>query len=362
MLMLSKKPWLWSFVAVLALVVYLVSCDDNPTKPQPVPDEPRDYPIYFCDLGKVADYKLLVYYPISRRIDSMDIPWEPLVGITVSADGKLLYLALQQSVVVVDTDSLSLVVELPYGPDSPVAVSPDNQLVAITGSDLYILRTTDYQVIFHDTARTVRGWFSSDSKTFYCTAAGGSEHPSSAYKLDLADSAFSITKRLFSDGGVMQIVPTVDESRWLLYLIAGTYLYAFEVYDVLADSIVFAQGLSPGVGKIAIMPNGKYAFYGNPGSILMGPPAPSEFTVFDIKNNRIDEVVNTEAFIDSLTPYYFPVGSMVVTPDNRWLIAQDAVPPHSVLLYDIENRELVDYHTLGLSNVELGNLTVQKQE
>ncbi len=354
MLVLSRKLWLWAFVVIPGLVVYLVSCNGKATQPQHVPDEPKDYRVYFCNPEPVP--KLFIYHPVTRHLDSMDLPWSGVRYVTASADGQRLYLTLENSVIVVESDSLTFIAELPHGGRGAVAVSSDGKLLAVAGKDLYILRTTDYSIVYHDTTSVGSVTFSTDNSRVY----GAIFNQRKSYELDLADSTRLVGRTVFADGAPMQLVPTPDESKWLLYLISGGDIYAFEVYDVQADSIVFAQDFCGGPGQIAIMPNGKYAFYGNPASFHS--PGSSDLMVFDIESNRIDEVVNTEAFIDSLTPYYFPVGSMVVTPDNRWLIAQDGVTAHSVLLYDIEQRELVDYHTLGFSNVELGNLTVQKQE
>jgi hypothetical protein len=289
----------------------------------------------------------------------MDIPYEPIHGMCVSADGKRLYLIEQASIIVVDTDSLSPITELPYL--GYVAVSPNNQLVAISNhidQCLYILRTSDYSPVFTDTAFLRNLQFSIDSRRCFGTDVFGSDSGAFAYEVDLSEEPPAVRRRPLPGGGIVKLIPSIDETKWFIYRLVGLYVWSFEVYDVERDSVIFAQYLAPGAGFIEITPNGQYAFYGNPGTIMVGPPPPSTFTIFDIEDNDIYQEVSTRFFIDSVTPWYFPVGQMAVTPDGRWLIALGANAPQQLLLYDIAHKRFVDYAYPGLDKFFIG-LTVQ---
>jgi len=107
-------------------------------------------------------------------------------------------------------------------------------------------------------------------------------------------------------------------------------------------------------------PDGRYAFYGNPGTLSPGPLPDSSFTVFDIEANAIDREVPIQRRINGVeAPWPYAIGEMVVTPDNRWLVATDGVGAHQLLLYDLRKQRWADYHDFGSHNVALARLTVQ---
>jgi len=175
------------FVSAIFLCLLIFGCDYGPTKPKPS----DDYPVYFAD--PEGGTQLFAFYPASRRIDSVIVHYDAHEGLTVSADGSLLYLAGRGEIRVVRTDSFSLVTTLPYEPDGPVAVSPDGELIAVCGDDLHILRTSDYSVVYLDTTFVGTGRFSSDSKVFYCPG-WTEELGNHVYRLDLSDSFLSRSK------------------------------------------------------------------------------------------------------------------------------------------------------------------------
>jgi hypothetical protein len=268
--MTCSKGWLLGGVVALCSLVWLgwSGCDKRPTRPEP---PPRDYPVY---IGDLAGPRLFTYYPRTRRVDSATIPWEANWGITASADGGRLYLATDSNVVVIDPDTRAVLTELPYQRSRSVVVSPDNHLVAITGNDLFVLRTSDYSVLFSDTDMTEYGHFSSDSRTFYCAAGWSTSTPGFVYKVDIANGQFPVERLPIADGGVVHVVPSLDETKLFLYLnIPGLWHWAFEVYDVAADSIIFRDILIPGGGEIAMTHDGRYVFYTNPGVRATDPPS-----------------------------------------------------------------------------------------
>ena len=340
----------WLYVGIMVIATYFSGCDcDKPTEPDP--EELKDYAVYFCDPGSPPE--LFVFHPTTRVIDSIEIPWEPDEGVTVSADGERLYLAQRSSVVVVDTDSFSLITELPYEPRLWPAVSPNNEYLAITGLDLHILSTSDYSLVFSDTSGVWSGHFSANSETFYCLSNG-------IYRVDLADTLYPVVRTPISDGTVTKVIPSEDESLWFMYKrLPSLWTSAFEVYDVLQDSIIFRQVLVPGFGQIAITPDGSTVFYTNPGRSSTDPPVMPGFTIFDVDANMIDTVVEDIDFFTGSNWMAHP-NQMVVTRDGRWLVILGGSLGLRVLyLYDIEKRELVFREAFGGSGHVFTNLSVQ---
>jgi DNA-binding beta-propeller fold protein YncE len=339
-------------VAIVA-ALYLPGCDDKPTEPRLA----KDYPVYFCQPD--IDPMLFVYHPVTRQIDSIDIPWKPKEGVTVSADGKRLYLAQRKSVVVVDTDSLSLIAELPYEPDDPIGVSPDGRMIAIADGGLHVLDAADYTVVFQDTTPVIHCVFSADGGKLYCAGKGSNF----VYKVDLCDSTYPVSRKEFADGMMIHVVPSIDESKWFLYLQFSTFGFVFEVYDVFTDSVIFTDVLVPGYGHIAITPDGKYAFYTNAcrdGTLF---PQILGFTVFDIEANEINRVVSDIGFFTD-SNWIGPPYWLAVTPDSRWLAMTGGckIAQTVLYLYDIRREQLAHREAWGGSGHFFTNLTVQSKK
>lgn len=301
------------------------------------PVEPPDYRFY---LANVIPSELFIFHPMTEKLDSVSIPWLLYPGITASADGKLLYIAQGTSVAVVETDSFSLVTELAYPHEYPVVVSPDDRFIALTGDTLFILRTSDYSLVFSDPIQTAHGRFSTDSKSFYCSSRISQDSSNLVYKVDLSDNLFSVTRKGFPGRGIVHVFPSVDESKWFLYSNVATWTSTFDVYDVAADSIIFTHVLVPGKGSIAATPDGKYVFYTSPGNTATNPPPDYSFTIFDVNANKIDTVIKDIDFFSDSTWFGAPT-SMSVSADGKWLgILGGQMSNVAFYLYDIENKKL----------------------
>ncbi|MCX6834141.1 MAG: hypothetical protein NTW07_03240 [candidate division Zixibacteria bacterium] len=338
--------------AISVACLWTACCEDKPTEPKPA----KDYPVY---IGDLAGPSIFTYYPRSRRVDSAAIPWEANWGISASADGKRLYLATDSNVVVIDPATRGVLTELPYRRSWSVVVSPDNRLVAITGDDLFILRTSDYSVLFSDTDMTEEGRFSSDSKTFYCAAGWSTTSTGFVYKVKLACGQSLVERLHIPQGGVLYVVPSNDETKLFLYVRYRTWTCGFEVYDVAADSIIFRDILVPGAGEIAMTSDGKYVFYTNPGVSVTDPPPPGTFTIFDVVKNQIHDTVSAYDYVPP-TWCTCPPNTMAVTPDDRWLVMLGGagLGQFVMYLYDLRKEEFVDYQELG-GGVFLTNPTTQ---
>jgi|GEM_PF-1495621 len=310
--------------------------------PPPPPRPGKDYVVYFKDdvSGGGMCYG---YHPLTSQVDSFWLPAGAWWGMAVSSDGTILYVVAKNDIIlVVDLDTETIITELPYEAKGGVAVSPDGQLVAILGDDLYILNTSDYSLVFHDTSEVKKGVFSSDSRSLYCTNDVTGTGSYLAYKVDL-DNDFLVTRRGFVGGNTIGVIPSQDEERWFVYLYRGDFTGFFKVYDVETDSIIFSEFITPGGGYMALTPDGKYLFYTNPGGLLFGPPPPSSFTAFDVEANDIYQVISTAGIPDCMPmPEYFPVGEIAITPDGRWLIGLGAVGCGGPFLLNLNTMEIED--------------------
>jgi len=331
--------WLWAY-----------GCDKRPTDPPPEP--PKDYPVYFMN---GVNGTLFTYYPLAKMLDTAALDYGLWRRLNVSADGKLLYLAGKDNVIVIDTDSLEVVTELPYPAHRSTAFSPDNNLVAVMGPDLYILRTSDYSVVYSDTIRVDDGVFSSDSRTFYAVGVDGVDHFTYLYSLNpLGDEPMLVPREFHSHA--MHIAPTPDGSKLLLYL-----RYFLAVYDIALDSLVFNVGYYPGAGYLGMTVDGRYGFFSNPTTQLweMGT---TDLYVFDVVANQISDTIVIDDYLDSLGyGVGWGIGRMIFTPDGRWMIATNAYEPAQVFLFDLATMSFADFHEFG-NNHWFGGIGVQQMK
>ncbi|MDF1545882.1 MAG: hypothetical protein P1R58_12380 [bacterium] len=137
-------------------------------------------------------------------------------------------------------------------------------------------------------------------------------------------------------------IPTSDEQKLLLYLFCGLDCAYFKVYDVQQDSLIFSDFVPPGSGELVVSSDDTRAFYSYPGNWISGPP-PSEFTAFDIPANSVHQRVNTANELDCVpAPWWFPVGELVLTPDNRWLVGLRASGAGGPFIFNTATMEFED--------------------
>ncbi len=314
---------------------------------------PTDYPVYFWAAAAAGD--LFIYHPATRQIESVAIPWNPVHGITASADGRRIYLAAERSVIVLNTTTLSVVADLPYPPTGPVAVSPDNRLVAIMTDSLLVLRTDTYAVLFHHPTAVRQGAFSDDSRTLCCTAGDSAD----VVLVVGFDSDTPTVEQIPIEGGhPSKAIPVMNGRRILVYLTEQPMLSRLAVIDRLAGDEIYSEHIFPGEGDIISAAGWDRAIYTNSGSPRRIEGS-SSFKIFAINDNQPIEEVNTRRH-GSGSPHGFPVGPVQVTPDHRWLIALSATEPPQLLLYDLENEQFADWQLFG-DDAQLRHLSVQLQ-
>ena len=341
----SSFRLLYPAIAFIAVLI-LITCE----KPfEPVP--PLNYVFYFNDGGYFDKYYR--YYSATQSVDSIIIPYDSRRGMAVSPDGKRLYLANRTNCSVVDADSLQLISQIDIESSGGVAVSPDNKYVALLGDDLRILSTIDHSLIFQDTDDTQNGVFSSRSDKFYCAGgwAGGATLLPYVYCVDLSDTSYTVTRKTFSNGATVLVIPSIYDDKWFLYLTSGTFDCAFEVYDCILDSIIFSEYLTPGAGDIEISPDGKYVFYTNPGTILVGPPGDGHITVYDIEKNEIHSRINTPSQVVA----HSIVQHLAISPDGRKLVGEASYLGEFVVV-DLRKMLVTESYYFGNDTINYVNL------
>ncbi len=326
------------FTAILSCFLLGFSCD-KPTEPVPV----KDYVFYFNDASYFDRY--FRYHSATKRVDTLNIPYNSRAGFAVSADGSRLYLSDGIKTVVMTSDSFQVIAEIPYG--GGVSVSPDNRFVAIVGIGIVMLSTKDYSLVFSDSIPVMRGKFSRDSRTFYCISSPN------VIKVDIGNSTFDLTAKFFAGAALRWIIPSVDENKWILYRQFQTFGYLFEVYDVAQDSIVYQELLSPGAGDIEVTPDGRYVFYTNPGTLLFGPP-PGPLAVFDIERNSVIDTILTPSPVNG----FMVPRNLCITPDGRKLVVIGARGYGEFSVIDVRKLEVIEHYYLG-NNVDIWDVVCQ---
>lgn len=338
--MLHDVRQLFVLVAVCAGLL-VVSCnDDKPTEPDPE----KEYIFYFSN--GVTETKYYRYFTASTKGDSIELPYTSGEGFAVSATGDFLYLSDSGRTVVVSTDSLKAVTTFPY--EGRIEVSPDNRFIAVLGKDTYILNVHDYSVYFQDTVWALSGAFDQTSQWLYYSPNGALLRVELDGSPDL-DTVF--TSVGFSSG----IRPLPTARKLFLYWrpLTGTFDFLFNVYNTQADSIIFSRFVTPGNGDLEMTPDGRLAFFTNPGSILWGPP-PGAMMVFDIDSNAvIDSVIPPSTVNFALLP-----DKLAITPDGRFLAIGAGGGAGEYAILSVETMEIVDTQYLG-NQVILWDVTCQ---
>lgn len=348
---LSKGLTACGFVGVVALAwLWAYGCDERATQPWPPPDKPKDYVVYMGDGGTDPEY--FGYHVASGRIDTLTLPTYYWGGVFVSADGTRLFSVEHTQVAVFDLATYELVAELPYSAGRGIYFSVDGRHMVLSGSmgnGLYLLDAEEYTLLFHDSTAVLHGGcFSLDGDRFY---AASDDTLALVYLLDLENNYTATYCTLPGDNYLLHMLPSPDESKWLLYRRLSYYLDRFEVYDVRTDAVIFRDHLYPGYGEMVVTADGQFVFYTQPGPPQRDMNGPPYFTVFDVRHNRIDRLVSVTGMIDGIHPEYLPLGELAITPDGRWLVAGGFDPTDCFVVYDIVSMRLITYVQIPNNNL-----------
>jgi len=314
----------------------------------------QDYLIYFAD-GAIP-YNYHVFHTLTHSLDTLSLPARAIWSIRISPDGSTLYIPQVSSVAVVDVITRSVLTELPYERMDYAAVSADGRYLAILDQEIYVLRTSDYSVVYHDTTNGSHPKFSPGGDTLFCPAGDGYVTPFYALVVDLSVDPPDTAHYSFPGGTVSRIVPSIDGRLWYLFVRFATRGYIFEVYDVAADSVIFYDTLPDIGGRIVPTPDGNRVYYSHPGSILSLPPPPL-LSVYNVATNRREARIDTYAVDQAGDPMPFWVWEMIVTPDNRSVICTYLEGLAGLLIIDNATLTVRDYVPLHPINVR--SLTIQ---
>ncbi len=317
------------------LILALLSCEgDNPVRPVPV----KDYSFYaWC--GCDNDW----YYAVHTVADSIDtiplVPYYAWYGLQVSADGGELYVAMRESVKVIQISDYTEIASISQKAYEFLEVSSDGNYIAIGGESLAVYTTGDYSMVYHKSGEIYAAAFAGNSSVFYY--ADRTVSPNVVRRVDLLTG--NETDYEWPSGGITEMRVRQDESTWYLYSQSISTTGRFEVYDVASDSIVFREWLSPSYGTLQLSPDERWVAYSYPGTPFDGYNGPSQFTLFDATENRIKMIVSTAAIEDGLNPVYMPIGEIEFAPDGRTLLAAEAGGAGSFLMFDLRELEIIRY-------------------
>jgi WD40 repeat protein len=341
-------------ICFIVLGVFWVGCGDE-TKKGVGPIPAADYEVHFQNGGR-QDW-FYSYHPLSNDIDSFYLPCQARREMTVSTDGKNLFVRLAHSIAVVDLDSQTVVQELPYS-GTPIP-SPDGQWLAVAGPDFYLLRTENYSVAYHDTIRTYSGSFSANSERFYGISETTVEGPREVRSIDI-ENEYEVSTLIATDCSITQVIPAPDESILYVYCYTGICMGAFGVYEIEADTMIFWHSFTPGMGEMAMTPGGNHVFYTNPGpwiDIQGCPLPPNAFFRYDASTNEIVEI-STDNILDEFEAPFLWTNELTITPDGLWLVAAGAGGLGILLTWDIKAEQFI-HHLKFYSINQLLSLTCQ---
>ncbi|MGH8014722.1 MAG: hypothetical protein ACREBV_00845 [Candidatus Zixiibacteriota bacterium] len=304
-----KVTFLWIVVGTMGLLSY---CD----KPLEPVGASKEYKAYFWDAIRNDSNWYYSYSPSTNALDSVFLPFE--YWPVASADGKRLFISnpANSNVAVIETDSFTIIDQLPY--DLVLAASPDNRFLLSweTGNKLFIIRNSDYVLVYQD-SNFVAGQFSKNSQRLYALTSDRQK----VIRFEINDSVHSSAQYDVPFGIVTDYATSFDESRIFYYLQTAPDIHYFAVYSITLDSIVFAEEQIPGFGRIAISPDSRFAFYTNPGQALSFNLGPGWISVFDICGNELLTRITSKGVLASPYENGLPINEVSVTPDNNWLVA-----------------------------------------
>ena len=344
----------FSIFGVLALaglaLVWSFGCDEKPTDPGE--GGPKDYVLYWNRYGD--DSAFFGYHTLTGQIDSFFLPSALIYDMKASADGELLYISYRYKISVVRTRDFKLVADLPYSGFLGVAVSPDNRHIAVQGSNLRILSTTDFSVVFQDTIGVYRSVFSANGLRLY--APGPESSCPSVYRLDL-EHGFRSKITCFPDPyPIRQVAPSRDEKLLFMFRYLGSCYMLFDVFDRCGDSLVFRDLVAPGCGDMVVSHDNRFVYFTGPGDKHGWPPPAYTFARYGIRDKTVDSLL-----FWSVCGYDFPTGIighyLTLTPDDRFLAINEPYPHVRVLVFNCQSEDTAK--TLCIPGMEFWHLTCQ---
>jgi len=306
MMNIFKCIAIWA--GVVAVLCSVLSCDSEPpTKP----NEPKDYIVYSYLLNSAKN--ILTYHTLTRAIDSFAIPIDPVYSLTASADGKLLYAGVGDSVAVV---SLTTLTEIKRLPGARAIVSPDNRYVALAGWPWYIFRTSDYSLVYHDTDYIDDGAFTRDGRHFYGVYSETYPGGGAIAHVTLGDSVsvertsglpLSYSRKRAALSPDEHVLYIVDEFRLLLWDMTTKQFDTVQVRGYGPESVVPTKdGQRVFLTKLSCM-------------LAICSPEFSPYQALNVTSQTMFTAGNVSDICGRTGHYRF--GPMVISPDGAVIVA-----------------------------------------
>jgi DNA-binding beta-propeller fold protein YncE len=342
----------------------LPACDRKPNDPDD-PIKPKEYvfwmPEYYNRIEGVNRYYR--YFPVQDKFDTVisAIQCDYYYGATASADGSKLYLP-NSDISVVTSDSMRLLTTIANA--GHTSVSADGRFLGIcSGQGVRILNATTHLPWFEDTLQTMFGSFSQNGTRFFALSADSRLNWIAEYDV-LNRSLVRLID--LPHGNPHRVYPVENGDRLLLSLQYNSFDFAFAIYDQALDTFVLWHYLSPGHPRIAVAPNEKYALVTNPGTLLIGPPKPSSFLVFDLELNQLREEVDTRVVNPDSIKHAgrLPTKHVTITPDSKYALVT-GIDDGEFLIYNLQTMKIETYHdysyTNGIITTWFSNVTCQAE-
>lgn len=333
-----KSPLSFVQIAIVAIGFFGAGCGDDSPTGSSVPRFPK---FYFKDAGnpdqihvydvKADSVKTIV---LPSGVFSANAGFGPLAA---SSRLRRLYLGdFYQGYArtgVYDLDSDSLIDVRPIASYYGIAASPDDRLLALCGDSLIVVRSSDFSVVFHDSAQASRPVFSRDSRTLYAVEGKTGQF---AFIVHFLSNSVDCQKHAFPTP-IWRILPSPDEKHWFIYVILPGNLQAVGVYDPVKDSLVASTTTSPGFGDLECTPDGGNLIYSSPGGEMIFGPNPFGFFVVDLTRGFRQTKVSTNPLIDQSdsTLYYFRPAEMALSSDGHYLAAAPGDIVGAFVVYDV---------------------------
>lgn len=322
------------------LLVLCAGCGDNgPTGP----GETKFPKFYINDATHLN--QIHVYDLRTDSVTTLEMPLglfgaQAIFGsLAASSRRHCLYVGDQTRTGVYDLDLDSLVDVRDIGSLYGIAVSPDDRLLALCGDSLMVVRSSDFSVVFHDSARAARPVFSNDGRTLY--AAEGRTGAFAFIVRFKGDSA--ICQKHSFPSPIWRIRPSVDNKIWFIYVNLGNFQYGVGAYDPAKDSLIAHTTTSPGLGDMKCTPDGRNLIYTSPGASLVFGSVSSAFFIVNLRDAFQESQASPNGLLDQADSTFrgFRPAEMAMSRDGHYLASVPPAAGGAFVVYDLWERKFV---------------------
>lgn len=335
-----------SGLLILWLMLLTSGCgSDSPTNSGPA----RDYPVYFYSPQAARYYE---YHPQTNLLDSFSLSVIPGKSMNVSADGRTLWIARDDTVYIADLASKTVVHAIPFRAAGQIAFSPDNQYAALMRKHLTIVRTSDYQVVLLDTGTTqygqywASGQFSFDGRYYYGITGGEYALAFFAAIVDIADG-FSISHDSLPDPYPRDIPMTADNRHWLVSMDMSWNVARFRMVERNSGDVSCEAFFEPGPIRMQESRGGRFTYLSGGGNYLAMSSPPFTLVIYDRLKNSLTDTLMVAFSMSGRDYSHYPLDKFVVTPNDIWLVGSAFIFPRWLFVCNLNNTSAARVLDLG---------------